>query len=230
MEYFLAAIVAIILIFILLHLRPLTKHEISSLSIKRRMQDIENFFNADNTERTVNPEFKKSLNPRGTFYNVNLSLYETASTISGLLKYKKHEWIVIAFLKNKEVDKLWVNKGHDNSSSSIYLPVIKTLEIANKEGYSTILMFHNHPNSNPSKYDCTSASKTDLDTASDWAKTLNPGGVNLLKYICERGQHYRYFLAPSESFRPLCNFIEEVNATNGRSIFNNLQLHIERIF
>ena len=230
MEYFLAAVVAGILLFIVLHLRPLTDHEVGSLGTKRRKRNIEAYFQLDTAERSVNSEFKKSLNPRGVFYRVDLPLYSAASTVAGLLKYKKHEWIVVAFEKEKQVRHLWVNKGHNNSSASIYLPLNEALDTAVNNGYSSVLMFHNHPNSDPNRYNCTQASKTDLDTASRWASTLNPRGISLAEYVCERGRHYRYCLSPSESFMPLTDFITDINRANGYSRFGNLRLHRERIF
>jgi hypothetical protein len=229
-EYFAAVVVAGIMLFIVLHLRPLADHEIKALGIKRRKRNIEAYYHLDNVERNVNPEFKKSLNPRGVLYRVDLPLHSAASTVAGLLKYKKHEWIVVAFEKGKQVGHLWVNKGHNNSSASIYLPLDEVLNTARRNGYSSVLMFHNHPNSNPSRYNCTQASKTDLVTASQWASTLNPGGVSLAEYVCERGRHYRYFLSPSESFLPLAGFVGAINKANGYSKFGNLKLHMERIF
>lgn len=230
MVYFLAIVVAVILLFIILHLRPLTENEVRSLGVKRRKRNIEVYFHADNTERSVNPDFKKSLNPRGVFYRVDLPLYSAASTMAGLLKYKKHEWIVVAFERQKQVGHLWVNKGHDNSSASIYLSVNQVLDTAIKNEYSSVLMFHNHPNSNPNRYNCTQASKTDLDTASHWTSALNSEGISLVKYVCERGRPYRYFLSPSESFMPLIGFMVDINKANDNSKFRNLRLHLERIF
>lgn len=230
MEYFLAVVVAGIMLFIVLHLRPLAEHEIRALGTKRRNRNIEAYFHLDKTERSVNLEFKKSLNPRGVFYRVDLPLYSAASTVAGLLKYKKHEWIVVAFEKGKQVGHLWVNKGHNNSSASIYLQLNDALGTAIRNGYSSILLFHNHPNSNPSRYNCTQASKTDLATASHWASALNPGGVSLAEYVCERGRHYRYFFSPSESFMPLGQLTDAINKANGCSRFSNLRLHMERIF
>jgi len=229
-EYFLAVVVAGVLLFIVLHLQPLTDHQVRSLGIKRRKRNIEVYFHADNTEQSVNPDFKKSLNPRGVFYQVDLPLCSAASIVAGLLKYKKHEWIVVAFEKQKQVGLLWVNKGNDNSSASIFLPINQILDTTLKNGYSSVLMFHNHPNSNPNRYNCTQASKTDLDTASHWADTLNPGGINLVKYVCERGRHYQYFLSPSESFMPLSDHIADINRANGGPWYGNLRLHLERIF
>ncbi|MFA7382806.1 MAG: hypothetical protein WC001_05095 [Desulfurivibrionaceae bacterium] len=230
MEYFLGVVLAGVIIFVALHLRPLQEHEISSLATKRRKRNIEAYFQLDNTERSVNAEFKKSLNPRGVFYRVDLPLHSTASTVAALLKYKKHEWIVIAFEKGKQIGHLWVNKGYNNSSASIYLTINEALGTAVQHGYSSILMFHNHPNSNPNKYNCTQASETDLATASLWASTLNPGGINLAKYVCERGRHYRYWMSPSESFLPFADFTEGISKANHLSKFGNLLLHMERIF
>jgi len=230
MGYLLAVLVVGIFLFVVLHLRPLAVHEVKSLGTKRREQNIETYFHVDNTERSVNQEFKKSLNPRGLFYKVDLPLWFTASTVAGLLKFKKHEWIVVAFEKEKQVGHLWVNKGNDNISAIIYLPLNEALDTAINNGYSSILMFHNHPNSNPNRYNLTQASKIDLNTASSWANTLNPGGINLAEYVCERGRHYRYFLSPSESFMPLSDFVAAIDRANGHSRFGNLRLHLERIF
>lgn len=230
MEYFFLVVAIIISLFVVLHLRPLTENEVKSLGVKRRKYNIEEYFHADNTEKNVNPNFKKTLNPNGMFYRVDLPLYSTASTVAGLLKYKKHEWIVVAFEKQKLVEHLWVNKGHNKSSASIFLPLNQVIDTAVKNGYSSVIMFHNHPNSNPSTYNCTQASKIDLDTASLWANTLNPKGISLVEYVCERGRSYRYFLSPSEYFLPISGFISDINRTNGNSKFGNLWLHTERIF
>lgn len=230
MEYFICALLAGVILFVILHLRPLSEHEISDLGAKRRKSNIEAYFNLENTERAVNPEFKKSLNPRGVFYSVELPLYSAASIIAALLKYKKHEWIVVAFEKGKQVGQLWVNKGHNNSSASIYLPLDDALQTATRNGYSSVLMFHNHPNPNPARYSCTQASKTDLTSASLWAARLNPGGVNLAEYVCERGRHYRYCLSPSDSFMPMGEFTDTIIKANGSSRLSNLRLHMERIF
>lgn len=230
MEYFIGALLAVVMLFIILHLRPLAENEITALGTKRRKRNVEAYFNLENTERTVNPEFKKSLNPRGVFYRVELPLYSAASTIAALLKYKKHEWIVVAFVKGKQVGQLWVNKGHNNSSATIYLSVEEALETATRNGYSSVLMFHNHPNSNPGRYTCTQASKADLASASHWAARLNPAGVNLAEYVCERGRHYRYCLSPSDSFMPIGQFTDAISKTNGSSRLSNLRLHMERIF
>jgi len=36
------------------------------------------------------------MNPNGTFYRINESLFGFPATVAALLKYKKHEWIIIA--------------------------------------------------------------------------------------------------------------------------------------
>jgi hypothetical protein len=229
-EYYIAIVFAGVILFVVLHLRALTEQEMMALGIKRRKRSIDAYFHLENTERNVNPDFKKSLNPRGVFYRVELPLYSAASTVAGLLKYKKHEWIVVAFEKGKQVGHLWINKGHNNSSASIFLSVDEALNTAVRNGYSSVLVFHNHPNSNPGKYNCTQASKADMDSASHWAGTLNPGGVNLAEYVCERGRHYRYFMSLSESFMPVTQFTDVISKVNGSSRLNNLRLHMERIF
>ncbi len=225
MEYLLALAAAAILLFILLHLRTLTENEVRYLGIKRRNRHVEEYFRSDNTECKFT--LKWSLDTRGAFYPVDFTLYSIASIVAGLLKYKKHEWIVIAFEKQKRVDRLWVNKGQNKSSASIYLPVNQVLETAIENGCSSVLVFHNHPNSNPNRYDCRHASETDRAIALHWSDTLNPRGINVGMYVCERGRPYRYFLSPSISLLDSC--IMDIKRVNGVSWYDNLQLHWERI-
>lgn len=55
-------------------------------------------------------------------------------------------------------------------------------------------------------------------------------GINLITFVCERGMHYEYGLYPADNFLPLNKYLQEIKAVNGRSIFKNLQLHLERAF
>ena len=229
MEYFFAAVLVGIILFAFLHLRPLADHEVTALARKRRRHSIGHYFQTDNAEQSVNMEFKKFLNPRGMLYNVDYPLRTAPSTIAALLKYKKHEWMAVAFEKEKRVRLLWVNKGLDNSSAAISMPVDRMLEETAGNGYSSILVFHNHPNSDPHRYDCTQPSNADRESAARWARILNLSGVTLLEYVCERGRYFRYFLSASDAFLPLADFVDSVTRANGRSACLNLLLHLERI-
>ena len=230
MEYVIGLICIVIVVFIVIHLRPLREEEIRALGQKRRNKQILKYFSFDSREFNANKDFKKSMNPDGRFYQINESLFEFPSLAAALLKYKKHEWIVIAFEQNKKVDSIWLNKGFDRSAVSLYLSMEHIAEIAKEDKQTSVLIFHNHPNANPNYYDCRRPSDKDIKSASDFAQVLNRNGSNLLEFVCERGIHYRYYLSPADSFLPLSEFIDAINKVNGLSRFKNLSLHFKRIF
>jgi len=230
MLYILIGFTFIILLFVLFYVRPLDESKIQKLANKRRYKNIAFYFSANNYECRPDMQFKKSLKSKGIFYEVDYSLFETPSKIAALLKYKKHEWIILAFEKSKQVNLLWVNKGIDNSSANIGISLTDVVSQTNRNSFTTALLFHNHPNPNPNRYRCTQPSEADLNTANRWAETLNPQGVNVIKYICERGRPYRYFLSPADSFYPIESFVKIIEEINGSSRFSNLKLHLENIF
>ena len=229
MEYIIGLICIIVIIFIVIHFRPLSEEEIKALGQKRRNKQISQYFSFDNREFDVNKDFKKNMNPNGAFYQINESLFQFPSLAAALLKYKKHEWIIAAFEKNKKVDSIWLNKGFDRSTVSLYLSIEHIAELARKREKTSVLIFHNHPNINPNYYDCRRPSEKDIESASDFAQTLNYNGINLVEFVCERGRHYRYYLSPADNFLPSSEFIDAINKVNGLSKFKNLSLHFERI-
>jgi len=217
-------------IFIFFHLRPLKNNEIKQLGNKRRSRQIRQYFSFNNAEFYPNEDLKRTMNPDGSFYNIGEALYDYPSKAAALLKYKKHEWIILAFEKQRKIQLLWLNKGNDNSSASNYLSLEKMSSISQEQKYSSILFFHNHPNPNPSNYSCTKPSLADLKTVDRYSNELNKSGINLLGFICERGKHYEYFRSTSENFIPLSTFINSITESNNISKFKNLLLHLERIF
>jgi len=225
-----AVLLLLWLIFIITHLRPLTEGEVEQLAAKRRSQQLARYFSFHMGEVSVDRRFKKRMKPRGEFYEISQDLSQFPSTAAALLKYKKHEWIIIAFEKDRHVQLVWANKGVDGSSVSPALSTPRTAEIAGRRGFSSVLFFHNHPNPSPTRYDCTNPSEQDLRSASLRAQVLNTHGANMLAFVCERGRHYRYFLAAADRFLPVSGFVGHVNKTNGSSRLNNLSLHLERIF
>lgn len=219
-----------LLIFVLTHLRPLTDEETRSLASKRRSARIREYFSFDRRERNANPDFKKQMNPSGAFYRINESLSEFPSIAAALLKYKKHEWLVIGFEKDRQVELMWVNKGSDRSKVTIPLTAEAIVSIARRENLNSVLIFHNHPNPSPNHLDCTNPSDADKKSAAAYAKMLNQSGINLVEFVCERGRYYRYFVSISDDFLPLISFVVEIMEVNGKSRLKNLSLHLERIF
>jgi hypothetical protein len=225
-----AVFLLVVLLFIVTHLRPLTRGEVEHLSGKRRDQEICRYFSFHTGELSVDRQFKKSMKPTGAFYRINEDLSRFPSIAAALLKYKKHEWVIVAFEKDKHVSLIWVNKGPDGSTVSSLLSTPGIAEVASQRGCSSVLTFHNHPNPSPSHYDCTSASQQDLRSAGLRAEMLNSQGVNLLAFVCERGRPYIYSRSPADSFLPLSDFVGQINEVNGSSRLRNLSLHLERLF
>jgi hypothetical protein len=188
------------------------------------------YFSFDAREFTVNKEFKKRMNPNGTFYGISESLFDFPAIAASLLKYKKHEWIIIAFEKDKKGELIWLNKGFNRSGVSPYLSVEDIAKICKQKNRLSVLIFHNHPNINPNYYDCSRPSNKDKKSADEFAQVLNRNGINLLEFVCERGRHYEYFLSPADTFLHLREFVEAIEKDNGQSKFKNLSLHFERIF
>lgn len=230
MEYVIGLICIVIVVFIAIHLRPLREEEIRVLGQKRRNKQIPEYFSFDNREFNISKDFKKSMRPDGRFYQTNESLFEFPSLAAALLKYKKHEWIIVGFEQNKKVNSIWLNKGFDRSAVSLYLSMEYITEIAKKNKQTSVLVFHNHPNTSPNYYDYSRPSEKDIKSASDFAQILNCNGINLLEFVCERGIHYKYYLSPADSFLSLSEFIYAINKVNGLSRFKNLSLHFKRIF
>lgn len=220
----------IFLVFILTHLRPLTEDEVRELGTKKRRKQIRQYFSFDKREFTVNKEFKKRMKPSGRFYQISDTLYKFPAIAAALLKYKKHEWIIVAFERNEEVLLIWLNKGLNRSYVSSYLSAGDMAKVADEKEATSVVTFHNHPNPDPNYLNCTRPSALDIETAKVRSSVLNERGVNLVSFVCERGRHYEYLLSPADSFLPLRQFIEEIDEVNGQSKFKNLSLHFERIF
>lgn len=220
----------LVLIFIFINLRPLSEDEVIKLGMKRRGKTIQEYFSFNKREVNVDKDFKRKMNPRGQFYNINQRLSNFPATAAALLKYKKHEWAIVGFEKNKDVNQIWCNKGPDRTTVSISISFDNLVRVAKRMGANSILTFHNHPNPNPQQYSMTKPSKQDLSTAKTRSERCNFNGINLLSFVCERGRHYRYTLSSADGFFPLSRFITNINELNGRSRMKNFGLHMELIF
>jgi hypothetical protein len=217
-------------IFILTHLRPLTQEEINFLAEKRRKNVIRFYFDFSKNQLIPDKEFKRNMNAHGTFYDIDEPLERFPSFAASLLKYKKHEWIIIGFEKDKKVDLIWLNKGDNKFSVSSILNLPFITATGNLRNYNTVLVLHNHPNWNPNYYTFNKPSNQDIISANEFKKVLNPYGLNLIEFVCERGHHYEYFLSPSDSFYPVSIYQNEVKNANEKTKSRNLLLHFERVF
>lgn len=209
------------------HKRELTNEEIKLLAEKKRIFDINQYFNFNTKEISVDTQFKSRLKPTGKLYAINENLPATPSIAAALLKYKKHEWVMLAFEKDKKVEYLYVNKGFDGSSVSLYWEHCEVAEFCTKNKVSTVLMFHNHPNSNPNIYDCTKPSSADINSAHIFSEVLDRQNINLIEFVCERGLPYRYFYSYCNSFLKVAEYIDFIEKNNGLTKKQNYSLHRE---
>lgn len=218
------------IVFVLAHLRPLSEHEVRQLGEKKRKNQIRKYFEFSKGERSINREFKKRMNPNGQFYRLNEHLLGFPSVAAALLKYKKHEWIIVAFEKQQNIHMIWLNKGFDKSTVSLYLPFGELIDIAKEGNYTSILFFHNHPNPDPYHYDYSKPSNQDFVSANKFSQVLNEHGINLIEFVCERGIHHSYFASCADAFLPVSTFVATIDEVNGTSKLWNLSLHIQRVF
>ena len=149
-------------IFILTHLRPLTVVEIKTLAALRRKNQIRFYYTYGNNVVQPDKDFKKRMNSEGKFYRVDVTLSCFPSTVAALLKYKKHEWIIIGFEKDMKVDLMWLNKGFNRASVSSNLTLSNIIYTAKLKDYTSVLILHNHPNWNPNYYNFKKPSEQDL--------------------------------------------------------------------
>lgn len=188
------------------HLKPLTDRQLEKLASKRRKRAIRKYFRFHGLEYLPDLDFKKAMSVQGNYYRVHYHLYDTPSRIAALLKYKKHEWIVVAFEKNKIVEMLWLNKGFNRMSVSLSISLDLLSSTALKNKYSSVIIFHNHPNPNPRIYSNIIPSKVDKESARVWANFFNLKRINLIEYICERGKPIGILKAHLRGFYLLKNF------------------------
>lgn len=206
----LAAVVAIVSLLILT--RPLNKSDIRALAYKRRNLAISAYYTFDTDEYWISPEAKKKMQPHGSLYELSppISLNSFPSFAAALLKYKKHEWIIIGFEREGLVVKLWVNKGQDSETACLKLSLSSLLAIAKEQNCTTVLFLHNHPNPNPSQFSTSRPSENDLSFTQTLANLLVPESVNLLAFICERGRHYEYWRSIHNEFLPIESFVKAI--------------------
>ncbi len=217
-------------IFVFRYSQPLNEREVIQLAKKRRQKQIRQYFSFDRGEFNVNADFKKRMNPDGQFHTTNQNLTVFPAIAAALLKHKKHEWILVAFEKNRTVNKFWINKGVDRTKVHLYLSAEQVVRFAKPERDASVLIFHNHPNTDPTRYDCTRPSEQDFRFANAYSQVLSRDGINLLEFVCERGRHYQYFQSFSDDFLRLSEFTFAICAHTGKSSLTNLALHLERIF
>ena len=208
---------------------PLSRDQEIELAIKRQKEALISRRRFSTIQKVADLDVKKKMRSKGEFKNYRTNYYELPSEIAALLKYKKHEWVVIAFVSNNESTYLWWNKGDNNVSVLPYLNPTQVLRVANIQKSEAIAIFHNHPNPDPSRYRMNIASKADIQSAKLYSSVLNSNGINLLEFICERGTPYMYYASLKLNEMPKEKFLPDIKEKNGTGIFANRALRKELI-
>jgi len=177
-----------------------------------------------------NLDFKRAMAPGGAYYPFQANIADIASVAASLLKYKKHEWILVAFEKARIIDLVWLNKGPDRTRVFLHLGYNAILNLLRSRQYDTVLFFHNHPNPDPSRYTMLYPSKEDHIFAKDVTTNLSQVPVNVLHFVCERGHFRKYHQSISESFIPIAPLVAKVDEMNGQGPLRNFLMHLENIF
>ena len=126
----------------------------------------------------------------GEFVDCDFHYREAPARVASLLKFKKHEWIVVAFISSLLVRRLWWNKGPDRTQVRSFLEDDLLKDVIRALGSDAIAVLHNHPNPDPSRYRTNIPSETDLRSADVWRGNLSHEDVSLLEFVCERGVPY----------------------------------------
>ncbi|MGO8928322.1 MAG: hypothetical protein ACLQU3_15750 [Limisphaerales bacterium] len=209
------------------HRHPLNNEEILSLSRKRQRNRALSVFDFSTIEQPADAAEKKAMRGQGEFVGCDLPYRDAPARIAGLLKYKKHEWIVIAFINSLHVRHLWWNKGPDGRMVWSFLADRALMAAIESLKPDSIAILHNHPNPDPSYYQMNIPSEADLRSAGFRDGAFSDRSISLLEFICERGVPHLYYASFAESVVPIDLITHEVQGANGTGILDNYRLRKE---
>ena len=158
---------------------------------------------------------------------MNKNLNEFPVYAAALLKYKKHQWMILGFAENKKVKLMWVNKGDNKKSVTLALSSQEMVKKAVNLKCDTVLRFHNHPN--PRKHNLSRPGRYDKKTCQKYGDLLARNSINYLDFVCKEGLPYKFNEKYHETFIPREEFINNIKEMNGKSKSKNLKLHKERL-
>lgn len=216
--------------FLWVHTRPLNPPEVTDLANRRRAKAIEAYFRFDRPALPADVDIKRAMPAKGGWVAFDCPLELWPSTAAALFKYKKHEWVIVAFVHGRRVTRLWINKGADSVSVVLPLGPQPLLEECRRGGYSSVFFHHNHPNPSPREFYMLVPSAQDKSFAETYAAALLSGGINTFQFICERGRFHCFHSRVADTFMPTSQFAGAVARQNGVSRQANLALHTERLF
>ncbi|HOI29772.1 MAG TPA: hypothetical protein PLZ15_08420 [Melioribacteraceae bacterium] len=200
---------------------PLTESEITNLARKRRLRIFAERIKLDEYSFSIDAETKKRFGSKLKYYECDIDIGLFPSWSAGILKGKKHEWLIIGIGDMKSVHGFWMEKGHDNKSIQTSLSSIELTERLNKEGVNNLLLVHNHPNStlNPSK--------EDKDCLLEIFSKYNKGSINVLGFIAGRGMQKLFACFIISSLISFEEIRTEIINTNDKSRKTNGNLRNE---
>jgi hypothetical protein len=219
-------VIAILGVMVFFLSRPLTEEQVPELAQKRRNKKILLHFSPSPFSYSPAQDFKSGLKPDGKLYQVDLDTEQVPSFVANLLKYKKHEWSVMVFLRDQKAEHLWANKGPDRSQVHV-VSINSILNTAKRNRCDAIMAFHNHPAHDPQRYSYRNPSDLDLEASEKFSQILNTANISYIDHVCERGTAHRYCLNPSPTLYPLTPILEEVRAENSQGRMTHIKLHFE---
>jgi hypothetical protein len=206
---------------------PLNPEEVLELARKKQWNHLLTVYSYSSFPKIADSSEKKAMKASGQFVRCDLSFFELPSSVAGLLKYKKHEWVVLVFIKDLHAEYLWWNKGKDGKSVYPYLRGGYLENALRLHRPDTLIRLHNHPNPNPSKYRANQPSDQDLKSAEYFSGLLSGQGIGFLDFVCERGVPYLYYAFLNSGISPVERFVEDISKVNDSGLFANVGLRRE---
>jgi hypothetical protein len=209
------------------HRHPLTSEESLRLAQKRRRVRALFEYRFSMIRRPADPAEKKAMKSQGEFVSCDMDYHNAPTQIAGLLKYKKHEWIVILFITSNRVFRLWWNKGSDGTrvwsflGNSVFQSTISAMRP------DAVAIIHNHPNPDPWRYQVHFPSEADLRSAGFYDGLLRKHDVTLLEFVCERGTPHLYYASFTDRVVPVEPILRDIQSVNGTGVFKNYSLRKE---
>ena len=122
----------------------------------------------------------------GRLYNVEIATKNFPQISALNLKGKKHEWYVMGFAIDNKIKKVYSHKGFNNSGVHEISDKLMT-SIIEELNPTSIIIVHNHPNG------VLSASSQDKISARDMDNRLKKYNIELMEFVCARGNFKKYF-------------------------------------
>jgi hypothetical protein len=138
------------------------------------------------------------------------------------LKYKKHQWSIIGFERNKRVRIFWENKGSSRDETHSKLSLIGIVEQIKDTQAQTVFFFRNYPNPDFYCYDTAPF----FSEVQGCISALGEPTINFVAIECIKG-HVGNILYEkySDLFYPLVNYIVSISKRQGRKEFKDMNIN-----